>query len=366
MFRSFKIPVVFCVVCFAGVGLAEAAINIEVVTVGDPGNAGEWSGENYGGFGPDRVCGAVGYTYNIGKYEVTAGQYTAFLNAKAKTDTYTLYNSGMSNTTYGSGITRSGGGVVGNPYSYTVEDNFVSRPVNFVTFWDACRFTNWLHNGQGDGDTETGAYTLDGYNGADGRWITRNLGAQWFLPSEDEWYKAAYYKGGSTNAGYWDFPTKSDAAAPPGRDMADVSGNNANYAGSPSPIDSPYWITLVGEFHSSASPYGTFDQGGNVQEWNEEILHPFPYDWSRGMRGGSFAYDESYLLASARGAGYPSYDYVQGYIIGFRVASAVPEPATLIIWSLLGTLAIGAGWWKKRRAAWANGVAGTMQSARLG
>ena len=51
------------------------AVNMEWVTVGNPGNAGEWSGESYGGYGPDRKCGAVGYIYKIGKYEVTAGQY---------------------------------------------------------------------------------------------------------------------------------------------------------------------------------------------------------------------------------------------------------------------------------------------------
>jgi len=65
---------------------ASADVIIDTVTVGNPGNAGEWSGESYGGYGPDRICGAVDYTYNIGKYEVTAGQYTAFLNAVAAHD----------------------------------------------------------------------------------------------------------------------------------------------------------------------------------------------------------------------------------------------------------------------------------------
>ena len=60
--------------------------NLETVAVGDPGNVGEPSG------GPDTIFGAVGYTYNIGKYEVTAGQYTAFLNSAAQTDPYGLYN----------------------------------------------------------------------------------------------------------------------------------------------------------------------------------------------------------------------------------------------------------------------------------
>ncbi|HOW71077.1 MAG TPA: hypothetical protein PKY77_10790 [Phycisphaerae bacterium] len=62
------------------------AVNIETVPVGDPGNAGELSGLGAGGDGPDRICGSVGYTYSIGKYEVTAGQYCEFLNKVATTD----------------------------------------------------------------------------------------------------------------------------------------------------------------------------------------------------------------------------------------------------------------------------------------
>ena len=115
-------------------------------------------------------------------------------------------------TSYGSGITRSGGGT-GQLHLHAWTPTSPNRPVNYVSFWDACRFANWLHNGQptgaqGAGTTETGAYTLDGYNGIDGRTIQRNAGWKWAVTSEDEWYKAAYYKGGSTNAGYWDYPTQ--------------------------------------------------------------------------------------------------------------------------------------------------------------
>jgi hypothetical protein len=88
---------------------------------------------------------------------------------------------------------------VGNPYEYTVASSHVNRPVNLVSYWDACRFANWLHNGQptgaqGPGTTETGAYTLNGYNGVDGRTIQRNADWKWAITSEDEWYKAAYHK----------------------------------------------------------------------------------------------------------------------------------------------------------------------------
>jgi len=188
--------------------------SLETVTVGDPGNVGELSGAGAGGYGPDRICGAVDDTYNIGKYEVTAGQYCEFLNAVAKTDTYGLYNTEMWSGKAGCKIERTGAS--GN-YTYGVAPDWANRPVNFVSYWNACRFANWLHNGQptgaqGAGTTETGAYTLGGYNGDDGRTIHREPGARWVIPTEDEWYKAAYYKGGGINAGYWEYPTRSNAA----------------------------------------------------------------------------------------------------------------------------------------------------------
>ena len=316
-----RVAVVAAMVLLAA-GAAQAVV-IDTVPVGDPGNAADWTG-----------YGAVAYTYNIGKYEVTAGQYTEFLNKVGGVDTYSLYNTGMSNTSYGSGIARSGGGTVANPYTYSVATDFANRPVNWVSFWDSCRFANWLHNGQstgaqGAGTTERGAYTLDGYNGEDGRTIQRSADAKWAVTSEDEWYKAAYYKGGGTNAGYWDYPTSSDTA--PGQDMADASGNNANYHTAPNawPIDSgKYYTTVAGEFQNSASPYGTFDQGGNIWEWNEGIVSGS----DPGKRGGVF-YGIDGLLHAATRRNYNPTDESVGS--GFRV-SEVPEPATMALLALGG------------------------------
>jgi formylglycine-generating enzyme len=200
-----------------------------------------------------------------------------------------------------------------------------------VSFWDSCRFANWLGNGQGEGDTETGAYTLT-TNGIANNTITRNAGATWAVASENEWYKAAYYKGGSANAGYWLYPTSSDTA--PGRDMTDASGNNANYYNNGNLIGSPYYRTEVGEFQNSDSPFGTFDQGGNVWEYNETIIGGGA---SRSLRGGSFggsdyggvtlqsAYRNYYTIPASEDAG-----------LGFRV-SQVPEPSSFIALAALVT-----------------------------
>ena len=127
------------------------AVTIDTVPVGNVGNAGELSGESVpGGICPDRICGAVNYAYNIGKFEVTAAQYKDFLNAVAKTDTYGLYNANMNPvvSSWGCNIRRSGS--AGN-LSYSVAADWANRPVNYVSYWNACRFANWMHNGQPTG-----------------------------------------------------------------------------------------------------------------------------------------------------------------------------------------------------------------------
>lgn len=93
-----------------------------------------------------------------------------------------------------------------NTYSYSVKPNYGNKPVYFLSWFDLARYCNWLHNNYGS--LETGAYTLN--NAGGGSIITKNAGAKYYIPSENEWYKAAYYKGGSTNAGYWTFATRSD------------------------------------------------------------------------------------------------------------------------------------------------------------
>lgn len=321
-----KLFAVMAAIALLGSSMAASAeIIIDTVTVGDPGNTADTTG-----------YGSVSYVYKIGKYEVTAGQYCAFLNAVAKTDTYGLYNdANMAKTGLGSGIIRSGSS---GSYIYTVDAAFVNRPVNWVSFWDACRFANWLHNGQPTGDqdlttTEDGAYFLNGYTGRDGRKIQRKPGWKWAVPTEDEWYKAAYYKGGGTNAGYWLYPTQRNTE--PSNNLNDVNGNGANYyrPGSPYPIDNGKYTTVVGEFENSDSAYGTFDQAGNVIEWTETIIYHYqdPY---RCVRGGGFASMYFQVGSTFRFSCDAEFENA-GY--GFRVCQAVPESSSIV--ALLGGLA---------------------------
>ena len=137
------------------------AVTIETVPVGNPGNAAELCGNSLAGTGPDGIVGGVPYEFRLGKYEVTNAQYVEFLNAVDPTgdNALGLYNE-LRSTNRNGGIDLKGDAADGS--KYVIKAGRGNNPVVFVTPYDAFRFANWLHNGQGDGNTETGAYTLVG------------------------------------------------------------------------------------------------------------------------------------------------------------------------------------------------------------
>ena len=308
---------------------SSSAVTMAWTPIGNPGNAGFIP--SYGTTcGPNRPCGAVGYSYSIGTYDVTNAQYTEFLNAKAASDPLGLYNTNMgqsdpANLQFG-GITRTGSP---GSYSYSAIAGRADMPVNWVSFYDALRFGNWMNNGQGNGNTETGSYTLLGGTPtpSNGITVTRNAGATIALPSEDEWFKAAYYDAASTS--YFEYPAGSNAPITCSMPTATANSANCNGAANPPPYGD---LTNVGSYTGSASPYGTFDQGGNVWQWNEAKA---PYsDYARGTRGGSFGNYPFDTSASERGFT----DAIgEDNGIGFRLAM-IPEPSSglLVITGLLG------------------------------
>jgi len=234
--------------------------------------------------------------------------------------------------------------------------------VNFVSWGDAARFCNWLHNGQPTGQltgdpaqdaglTEDGSYYLNGATGnAALMAIVREPDATWVIPSEDEWYKAAYHYNDGMTGNYYDYSTSGDSV--PSNDWVNPDpGNNANFHDDGGfTIGGPYYRTVVGDFENSESPYNTFDQGGNVWEWNETVTSYL----GRGMRGGSFSFPERYLPAAYRYDNSPTYEY---YSIGFRVAEVsgqAPVPAVSewgMVTMVLLVLTAGTLLWTRRGAA---------------
>ncbi len=255
--------------------LRAQVITLDMVPVGNAGNVADPA--------TGSLYGAVPYNYNIGKYDVTVGQYVAFLNSVAtKSDPYGLYYSGMAP---GNGIGMPTIGIVqsGAPgsYSYTVGGSYsqaANCPIYDVSWGAAARFANWLDNGQptsgteSTGTTETGAYALNGATSQAALMAVPSPAhsgagaAAYFLPSENEWYKAAYYSGGGTNSAYYAYPTKSNTA--PGNTLPDL-GNNANFYLS-NFTDPTNYLTPVGSFADSPGPYGTYDMGGDVFQWSVE------------------------------------------------------------------------------------------------
>ena len=286
------------------------AVTMDWVTVGNAGNAADTQVMSDGTTG----YGGVSDVYQISKYEVTTGQYTEFLSAVAATDTYGLYNTQMWSDSQGCKIQRDGSP---DSYTYSVAGDWASRPVNYVSWGDSVRFTNWLYNGQpteaqGLSTTEDGSYYLNGaMTTAELMAITRETDATWVIPSEDEWYKAAYY----TGSGYSTFANGTDTAPSTSDTCYDQS----------TPYTGP-WDINTGTIEQN----GTFDMMGNVWEWNET-----PINLNRGVRGGAFYTDDNTLASSYRNfISDPDYE---NNAIGFRVVS-IPEPATIALLGLGGLL----------------------------
>ncbi len=332
-------------VSFALAALTAHAVTIDTVTVGNPGNANDTTG-----------YGAVGYSYQIAKYDVTIGQYAAFLNAADPNGTNPngIYNSSMGTNLNIAGISYNAGASSGSKYSVMNNGgDSANRPITYVSWFDAARFANWMTNGQGSGSTETGAYTLNG--ATSGNAVAANPNAAFRLPTLNEWYKAAYYSP-TLNAGaggYYTYATQSNTA--PGNSIGS-SANQANYyqgvwsvtQSAGSAVSSQNYLTDVGAFSGSGSFYGTFDQNGNVYQWNDL---DGTAGSSRGVRGGDWRSFGTYNLTPAADYSDPTTNETDN--IGFRLASSgatsVPEIDPAGMGSVLALVTGALGLLERRR-----------------
>ncbi|MGB2352064.1 MAG: formylglycine-generating enzyme family protein, partial [Akkermansiaceae bacterium] len=178
------------------------SVDIDFVDIGNVDNAADTTG-----------YGAVDYEYSIGTYEVTAAQWASVSSFDANV---------------GSAGTWSG-----------------AQPTASASWYEAAKFANWLTSG----DALSGAYQFSDattFTGVDRATALTTYGTIYVLPSEDEWYKAAYFK--SDGSGYTTYATG---------DTLPVAGTDANYGGT-----GP-WNVGSGTVENN----GTYDMGGNVYEW---------------------------------------------------------------------------------------------------
>ncbi len=305
--------------CQAGTvtfGSGSNQFNMEFVTIGNPGNAADTTGA-------PNPAGAVGYTYGIGKFEVS----------RAMVDAYNL-NPGVVAITLDNMLSFGGNGA--------------NRPATGISWNEAARFVNWLNTSSGG--FAAYKFTTGGVNDDIALWDAsdtldydplnpyRSLRATYVLPSFNEWYKAAYYDPNKSGGpGYWDYATGSDTAPTPvasGTGIGANGNNEAVYNGQSGPAD----VTQAG----GLSPYAVMGLGGNVLEWEESSFDRANSSGSssRGIRGGQWNGISSGLSSSRRFFNNPSIENVGN---GFRVASlsssgppAVPEPSMMVIGTLFG------------------------------
>jgi sulfatase modifying factor 1 len=277
---------------------------IDFVDVGVPGNAADTSGA-------PSPAGGVSTLYRIGVYEISERMVM------------------LASTAGNLGIVSSVRGA--------------DKPATDLTWNEAARFVNWLNTSKGlspaykfavqpgapgyDANADLLLWTVSdlGYNAAN---PYRNSNAGYFLPSVDEWYKAAYFKGGSVNAGYWDYPTGSDID--PTAVASGTGAGTAVFGGQSGPAD----ITAAG----GVSAMRTVGQGGNVYEWYETAASGTNNSpaAARGFRGGSWANFSTSMSSLELSSQSPQ---TSADFIGIRVA-AVPEPATPALITVAGAVAL--------------------------
>jgi len=238
-------------------------------TIGAVGNE-PWFGDPF--FSPVNGRGRVDYEYRIAKTELSTGQYLEFINtfapmtAQLAEDLRPASWGGVPDPNYAFGTRyRLQQGV---PQADLV-------PLNGISWRAAAMYCNWLHNDKTPAlwAIQSGAYDTSTFgelpDGTLTDQVTHSPDAKFWIPTLDEWTKAAHYdphKNGLNQGGYWLYPTTSDAAPVSGR-PGEIGAETA--AGTPSDGDYVAEYVPIGSYSYVTSPWGLLDTSGGGSEFTE-------------------------------------------------------------------------------------------------
>lgn len=300
-------------------------------TIGAPGNPAIG-----GQFSWNKGRGSVGYTYRISKLEITTGQWMEFLNAIAPLQPNPL--------TWGSPSHWGARDAAGPSGHYELNPNIPNAgmlPVYGISWREAAMYTNWLCNNKQASlaAIANGAYDISTFgenpNGTITDQTTHNPGAKFWIPTLDEWLKAAHYdpnKNGPGQGGWWRFPYSQDTELTYGWPGSGQSSGGS--IGPPPPGFPISWNLPLGAYADQVSPWGLWDTSGGEMEWLEEVY----IGRFRFVEGSSAYFDSDPVFRdSIDGFGANSVGEPLG---GLRVASLVPgvSPSVVLIVASLGTV----------------------------
>lgn len=248
-------------------------VEINFATIGSPG------------YGAPGSLGYVDYSYRIGQTEVSVAQFLA---------------SGISTTSTNGSPLRWGSAGSGMPAVY-------------MNWHEAAMYCNFLTTGS----TNSGAYTVSGgvVTGVDRAGAIAAYGTAYVLPTEDEWYKAAYF----TGSGFSLYAN--------GTGIASIDEIDAVYGRDAS---AGPWTAGSG----TSEQNGTFNMMGNVWEWLETAEDgTLDFDPAERVvfRGGDFFQGGDLLASSTNGV--PELLSSAYFNTGLRVVEIIPEPACDGAWS---------------------------------
>ncbi|MBX9735326.1 MAG: formylglycine-generating enzyme family protein [Phycisphaerales bacterium] len=314
---------------------------IEFVTVGAAGNAA-WVGN-----GPATGRGAVGYDYRIGRWEVTTSQWVQFFNAaygrpQSEALPHLLPPSG------GFWGAQPDPNYRGPGQRWVVAPGQENRPVGNISWRMAAMYCNWLHNDQSTDRAAflNGAYDVSTFGYVQGSiftdQITHNAGARYWIPTWDEWVKAAHFdpnRNGTGQGGYWNISNASDTQliyGPPSNPLAQANGgfSQTDPLNNPTGVN-PYSIAL-GAYPQTQSPWGLLDVAGGTLEWTEGVSYFFGVPTERWFEGSAWTQGVSLDRIDRSGRDFPSNS---GQFFGFRIASAIPSPSASVV--VVGLLIVG-------------------------